>query len=325
MSEWTIVEAIMETLSPLHLGTGGSEGNFHPTQVGLPGRTIRGMLGRYLYLSDRERFNEWSMDVGPVENPVLIFKPAFPVGSQYRSLSQRYCKLCGKSVSGMECPDDGHEGGKQNGLDHHSGITVSTKCPMDRISGTSPHGDHALKPHNIEAVTRGTRYSVTIAMKGIDPKNLEESLNEAGVGVGLGGFRSRGYGLVHFRDFVTYDASEYCSNIYGSINSELVDVVLQSPAIQKRGDYYRVGFDDDTLPGTGFNSKQAWIRRTNVRGWAIKGQSYGLIPMIPATEAGSTLRVTKKTLVENLPDLPLLGLGERQDEGFGHVLFEEVH
>ncbi|MDK2833799.1 MAG: hypothetical protein PWR29_838 [Methanolobus sp.] len=224
------ISGTMKALSSLHIGTGKKSGTFADTLEYVPGRTIRGMLGYYLYTNHRDLFEEMKIsEDNDMSNTNAFFKNALPMSSSeaagYKrtvasSSSLKWCKKCGhliaegtkacsNFVDGKPCLQEGKkvsgfitldslETGK---LEKASvGTHISTKCPITRDGHTSPGSDFEISPYHVKSIVPGTVFEFRCLVEDSFVNKVKSALHEAGIFSGLGGYRSRGYGSVAFSD-----------------------------------------------------------------------------------------------------------------------------
>lgn len=125
------LEGFITAISPLHIGSGRSKGTFIQTLDYIPGRTIRGMLGYYLYKNDRQLFDNIGIDEEKdISRMGIFFKNAYPVEENGTTVASplilRWCKRCdalfARERDERECKNVEnnipclHEGKKYSGL-----------------------------------------------------------------------------------------------------------------------------------------------------------------------------------------------------------------
>ncbi|MBU4373711.1 MAG: hypothetical protein KJ714_04575 [Euryarchaeota archaeon] len=342
-------------LSPIHIGSGRSKGTFIKTLEHIPGRTIRGMLGYYLYKNDRQLFeatgiNE-EMDLSKMG---IFFKNAYPVVNDGMTVASpllfRWCKKCGTlfEKSEKECKNVEndvpclHEGAKYSGLMSFDSIKarrlktekpystqIETKCPITRTGHASMPEGSDLSPYHIESISAGARFRFRVVMKDEFSDRIIESLKNAGTFYGLGGFRSRGYGSVKF-DLTKYDLKEKMqkrADEISAIGNKLL--VVNSQMVLRNGEESVIGFSDTfqkyadlTLSSMGIKGKieihenNARIARSIARGWSLKNQN-SLSPLIPCIASGSCTGVSGDA--QALAALEAYGIGEMTNCGYGDV------
>lgn len=268
------ITATMKALSSLHLGTGKKSGTFARTLEYIPGRTIRGMVGYYLYTNDRELFDAMRInedeDMGKTG---VFFKDALPLYQSQKETFKssvsapsaiKWCKKCGHRIenekegcnnvlNGSPCLQ---EGKKVSGfistdslntgeLEKVSVATnISTKCPITRSGHTSPGSDFKLSPYHVEGIVPGTSFEFRCMVEDEFADRLISTLNEAGIFAGIGGYRSRGYGTVAFSGFRETSLSELIEQKASKISGmENVMLVTNSPMIIRNGNDSVIGFD----------------------------------------------------------------------------------
>jgi hypothetical protein len=194
-----ILEGTFLALSPLHIGTGERKGNFHPTEIYVTAKALRGMLGTFLYHYDKELFEE--SRIGK-EDSTLRFFPSYPSGSLPVPSNLRWCKRCGKLLEkeGELCPDDGNEGKRRSGLfftnslkekkfkEVEIGRTIQAKVPIVRQTGASPDKEYKLKPYNIQVFGKGTEFDFMLKC----PEEMAEKIK--GLPITIAGIAMHGNG-----------------------------------------------------------------------------------------------------------------------------------
>ena len=268
------ITAIMKALSSLHLGTGKKSGTFARTLEHVPGRTIRGMVGYYLYTNDRELFD--AMRIGEDEDmgrTGVFFKDALPLYQSDKGMLKRsvlapsalkWCKKCGHLIDnekeGCSNVENGklclQEGKKFTGFMSHDSLdilklekvsvatNISTKCPITRSGHTSPGSDFKLSPYHVESIVPGTSFEFKCLVEDEFADRLISTLKEAGIFAGIGGYRSRGYGTVAFSEFKEIPVSELIEQKASKISEiENVMLVANSPMIIRSGEKSIIGFD----------------------------------------------------------------------------------
>lgn len=290
------LRGLMTALTPLHLGTGKKRGTFSRTLDYVPGRTLRGMLGYYLYTNDQDLFNKLSIseDVD-MSKTNIFFKDAYPAhGNKFTvasPLALRWCKGC-KSLMGYkveECsnPECLQEGKKVSGFITEDSFRIGkleegklekqieTKCPITRKGHTSPGSDFELSPYHIESISSKTNFGFRVVVEDEFVDDVKTILKESGVFSGLGGFRSRGYGTVAFTNLKETPVSEFIEQ-RASVLAEIKEplLVTNSPLILRNDNVSFIGFGatavndffsesvQKTLTQRGFSGSIA-IRYTN--------------------------------------------------------------
>ncbi|MEA1985254.1 MAG: RAMP superfamily CRISPR-associated protein [Euryarchaeota archaeon] len=352
----------LTAVSPLHIGMGKKSGTFAKTLEYIPGRTIRGMIGYYLYTNKRELFNKLRISEDmDMSNTGVYFKDALPRSGDQDTVaspvSLRWCKKCAHLMEhkATECHnvvDDEkclHEGKKVAGFiilgSVNSGelkiaqvnTQISTKCPITRDGHTSPGSDNESSPYHIEGIVPGTKFRFKCLVEDEYVDDLKETLTEAGVFAGLGGYRSRGYGTVAFTNITETPVSEVIrkrsSEISGIRN---VMMVTNSPMILRNDDMSVIGFGDrfeeyaakTSVSGNSSGTciieqgeeDQVKQRLTEgiARGWSIKDGNK-VSEIIPCIGHGSCVMVRGNP--EVLAILEMYGVGEMTNSGYGDVYF----
>lgn len=322
-----IVSADITAITPIHIGSGSPVGTYHPTLNHIPARVLRGMLGNYLYNQHNELFDQLRISEGEGETNIF-FKPAMPDGMVAIPHALRWCKGCGMIMEPdkNECTNEDclQEGGKRTGLICKSGLeqrtidikkSITTKCPITRSGHTSPSEKYALSPYHVQAIEKGTEFTFRCVMKAnaSGVKNyldeFEGYLEEAGLFYGVGGFRSRGYGSILFENVRVESVDEFIDTRVHELDESAL-LVLNSPAVFKKGDRYCIGFDKGVLRqymGGNFELGNSHFSKTFVRGWTIKGTSR-LDRIEPALDAGSCAEITLDPKVQ--ASIEVHGIGE---------------
>jgi len=264
---------IIKNKTQLHIGTGKKTGTFSATLDHIPGRTIRGMVGYYLYNNNRELFEALRIDEDEdMTQTGVFFKNAHPLYDEKHTLaspvSLRWCKKCETRMEtdAKECSAiiDGkkclHEGKKVTGfitkksldsskLEKHKKETIiETKCPIIRSGHTSPSSDFALSPYHIESIKPGTEFGLRCIVDDKYIDGLKEALRESGVFSGIGGYRSRGYGTVvidNIKEMPVSEIIEIREHEITGMSDKLL--VTNSHMILKQHDESIVGFDSTFL------------------------------------------------------------------------------
>lgn len=245
------------------MGTGKKSGTFSETRGYLPGRTIRGMIGYYLYSNERELFDKLRISEDTdMSNTGVFFKDALPVYMDKKTstekptvaspVSLKWCKKCdalmeygtkecNNNVSGKKCL---HEGKKVAGFITKDSIVtgkleksdvkkhIETKCPITRGGHTSPGSDFELSPYHVESISPKTKFSFRCIVEDEFADDLKKVLDEAGIFSGLGGYRSRGYGTVAFSEISESQVSDVIKKRASEIsNISNLMMVTNSPMI----------------------------------------------------------------------------------------------
>jgi CRISPR/Cas system CSM-associated protein Csm3 (group 7 of RAMP superfamily) len=345
------LKGVLTAISPLHLGSGRARGTFQPTLSYIPGRTLRGMLGYYLYSEDRELYDALEIDD---ETAVKIrFKNAYPLhegdAAVASPLSFQWCKKCGALMRDTECTSsvEGrcclHEGKKHTGLITRASLEnrridtpelhrqISTKCPITRTHHTTMDEDWRLKPYHIESLPEGTTFQLRLMVEEEFVEDIIKALKAAGIFCGLGGFRSRGYGSVRFDRIETIDVNtrieERAEELGDTANPLLV--ANSQMILKSNNNESIIGFDETldryikkTLQAAGVNShvtprhNTAKITQSIARGWSLKNQNT-LSELIPCIGMGSCVRVEGEPRA--LAVLETYGIGEMTSCGYGDV------
>lgn len=327
-----ILSGRITALEPLHIGNGITVGTFVQTLSYIPARSIRGMLGNYLFNQKRDLFEALRIDDD--REPQLYFKPSLPLGSVAAPLAFRWCKKCNRLLAVGECPNDFHEGEKRGGFMLRSSLetkefkpvriskSINTKCPINAQRHASYAEDEELSPYNIESVVAGTAFDFRLVLPEEFLKEVKDALVEAGVFYKIGGFRSRGYGMIKFDFEGTESVSDFVKRRSQEIQRDSW-MVFNSPAVFQRNgsSRYLIGLTSEILkPYLSAIAKRAGIgslgeievrhssyKQTHVRGWKIAGKYY-LDRILPAVDLGSTARL--KIDPEVAAWLEVFGIGE---------------
>jgi len=310
-----ILNGRITALEPLHIGNGITVGTFVQTLPYIPARSIRGMLGNYLFNEKKDLFE--ALRINDDGKPQLYFKPALPLGSVAAPLAFRWCKKCNSLLSVGECPNDFHEGEKRGGFMLRSSLktkkfepariskSINTKCPINPQRHASYAEDEELSPYNIESIVAGTAFDFRLVLPKEFLKEVRDSLVESGVFYKIGGFRSRGYGMIKF----DFDGTESVSDFVKRRSIEIQRdswMVFNSPAVfQRKGSSrYFIGLTHEILyqylsaiaERTNVGSldeiklHHSIYKQTHVRGWKI-AEKYYLDKILPAVDLGSTARL----------------------------------
>lgn len=277
------LSGIIRNKTQLHIGTGKKTGTFSATLDYIPGRTIRGMVGYYLYKNNRELFDALRIDEDEdMTKTGVFFKNAHPLFDKKHTVASpvsiRWCKKCETRMEtdAKECSAiiDGkkclHEGKKVTGFITKESLDssklekpnvktiIETKCPIIRSGHTSPSSDFALSPYHVESIKPGTEFGFRCIVEDKHIDGLKESIKESGVFSGLGGFRSRGYGTVVISDIKEMPVSE----IIEIREHEIADIsdkllVANSQMILKQQDESVIGFDSIFLEYASKSSKMS--------------------------------------------------------------------
>ncbi|MCA1917600.1 RAMP superfamily CRISPR-associated protein [Methanospirillum hungatei] len=357
-----MIKGTITSVSPLHFGNGRARGTFSQTLSYVPGRTFRGMIGWYLYQYNRELFDACGLaeDHDP-EKMHVFFRNGYPLSDKERSvyapLKSRWCKKCGSLIENdeNECTHtvDGRlclqEGKKHTGLVGMKSFyerrlvqpdpvpkRLETKCPITRDGHTSMGSGWQLSPYHIEGIEPGVSFGFVLLADDRVVDDVVHTLNEASYACGLGGFRSRGYGLVDFSVTTCISDDEYII----SRSSELSErdehlLILNSPCILRTGVSSRIGIDQEffetinqRLESKGYKGDLApgsdpnpYITRSVVRGWSLKNGNM-VDEIVPATGPGSCMVVTGSPA--SLAALEIYGIGDMQSSGYGELFVSEV-
>lgn len=311
-----IIKGLIRAIFPLHIGTMGA-GNYHPTLKYIPARTLRGMLGNYLFNTDKELFKK--LKISDDEGSKILFKPALPKGSVASPLLLKWCKNpdCKrlfrekqKECSNDNCLQEGKEEGgfllnesyeEKRFKSPNIRTRIDTKCPITRRRHTSPSERYKLAPYNIGAIEAGEEFDFRCVVEDAYVSNVKNGLKESGIFYGIGGFRSKGYGLVEFEFKKEEEEAEYVKRRSSELEGSALLMVLNNEAIFEDSDGYVIGFKEEILRNDLGNVKinhkeqKQKFSESKARGWMIERgrgrrtkQGYGLDRIIPATGAGSS-------------------------------------
>ena len=362
---------VMVTVSPLHIGTGKKRGTFSETREYVPGRAIRGMVGYYLHSNNPELFKKLRIDEdSDMSKTGVFFKDALPryvneidttiiKPTVASPISLRWCKKCrtlmeykstecSNTINGKTCL---HEGKKMTGfITEDSTITrklekasvnktIVTKCPITRGGHTSPGLDYELSPYHIESIPPKTKFGFRCIVEDEFVNGLKETLNEAGVFGGLGGYRSRGYGTVAFTEMKESPVDDVINKRANELSqiSNLM-MVANSPMIIRDDKIPIIGFDphfcdyaSETFALSGHDGilrlkhdkdvvKQR-ITKGMAAGWSIKYKNR--VPeIISCIGPGSCAEIDADNF-KALAALEVFGVGEMTNSGYGDVYFTE--
>lgn len=355
---------VISATSSLHIGTGKKTGTFSKTLEYVPGRTIRGMVGYYLYKNNKELFNRLKIEEdNDMQNTGVFFKDAYPMYNDKVTVaspvSLRWCKKCHhlmdyeaneckQIINGEPCL---HEGKKENGfitkesmkrglLEKTSLNThIETKCPIMRSGHTSPGSNIDISPYHIESIVSGTNFGFRCIVDNKSVDELKTALCEAGIFSGLGGYRSRGYGLVTFQNLrekpVAELIEERVTELSGS--GEMV-MVTNSPMVLREEERSIVGFgnkfEEYISSATNFSEYSGIFKIKDenglvtqritegiARGWSIK-EGNRVSEIIPCIGHGSCLKINGYD-PKMLAAMEVYGVGEMTNSGYGDVYFSE--
>jgi len=347
-------------ISPLHIGTGKKTGTFSKTLEYIPGRTIRGMVGYYLYNNNRKLFDDLKIsEDSDMQKTRVFFKEAHPMFENSNSISSplslMWCKKCeslmqqdadecSAEIVGKKCL---HEGKKIPGFITKNSITlkklqklkvttqIETKCPIIRNGHTSPGSDYALSPYHIESIQPGTDFAFRCILEESYIADFKAALKKAGVFSGLGGYRSRGYGTVAIKNFKENQVNEIINKREREIaNLSSTVIVANSPIILRLAENSVIGFDtvfseyaSKTSAYAGYDlslqlsDKYQRISEAFAGGWSIK---YGnrVSEIIPCIGHGSCAMISANDS-KALASLEVYGVGEMTNSGYGDVYIME--
>lgn len=357
-----VVKGTIRSVSPLHFGNGRARGTFSQTLSYVPGRTIRGMVGWYLYQYNREMFDTCGLaeDHDP-EKMHLFFRSGYPLSEGERSvfppIKSRWCKKCGSLIENdeNECTRviDGRlclqEGKKHTGLVAKRTFSerkliqpdtvpkrLETKCPITRDGHTSMGSGWQLSPYHVEGIEPGVSFGFVMLADDAVANDMVQTLNDASYACGLGGFRSRGYGLVDISVDSRVSDDEYIASRSADFSKgDEYFLILNAPCILRTGASSTIGLDrsffesiNKRLESKGYKGDIApgsdpspYITRSVVRGWSLKNGNM-VDEIIPATGPGSCIMVTGSQ--SSLAALELYGVGDMQSSGYGEMFVSGV-
>lgn len=356
----------MSTLSSLHIGTGKKTGTFSKTLDYVPGRTLRGMIGYHLYNNNKQLFDELRINEDQdMKNTGVFFKDAHPMCRGKKTfaspMSLAWCKKCehlmeheakecGQFIEGKQCL---HEGKKVTGFITEDALKkgtlenekaslkthIETKCPIMRKCHTSPGSEIAISPYHIESISPETDFWIRCLVEEAHVDDLRTTLCEAGVFRGLGGYKSRGYGFVAFKNFKEKDVSDIMEDrTTAASDMKRTIMVTNSPMVIKDNKNSIIGFGSKfeeyvsrTLDVAGFtgvfnirdqkrNVRQK-LSESIARGWSIEPDNR-VSEIIPCIGLGSCLGVTEAD-PKVLAALEIFGIGNMTNSGYGDVYFME--
>ncbi len=338
---WDIITGKIVNDSPLHLGSGKKMGNFRPTLKYIPGRALRGMIGNFLFHNDKELFKEIKIEAdSPLETKIL-FKPGMPNNGVSIPLNLSICKKCKKIIKEKLCLECLNETVQTSGIALKENLqlqsildkillttTISTHAPIERKTHSTT--EHKLKPYNIESINRGYSFVFRIVCDSDYSLKVVEILNDAGEFYGLGGFRSKGFGIIQFKNVTTIPIKDWMAELptgkWLVANSEII--------FHKNSEKNFIGFVTEiilnyikkSLEILGENStlikelkiEKQFFKSVVARGWTIKGKSR-LDVLEPAIIAGSTAEIEITDKLQQI--LSTVGLGEKTHMGYGDIYF----
>jgi CRISPR/Cas system CSM-associated protein Csm3 (group 7 of RAMP superfamily) len=336
-----IIRGLIRAISPLHIGTVGV-GNYHPTLRYIPARTLRGMLGNYLFNEDKELFEE--LRLSEDDGSEILFKSALPKGSLASPSILNWCKSCGRlfgeeqtECSDEKCLQEGKERGGfilKESYDERKFIApvvktrIDTKCPITRVGHTSPSERYKLAPYNIGVIEAGTEFDFRCVVKDEHVEEVKNALKDSGILYGIGGFRSKGYGFVEFEFEEDEKEEDYVRMRSSELEGSALLMVLNSEAIFEDSSGYVIGFKEEILKedlGVVKIVKQKFSE-SKARGWMIERgrrwktkQGYGLDRILPATGIGSSALVEMEA--QKAAEAELKGIG-RWKSIYGDVYFQ---
>jgi len=357
-----VMKGTITSVSPLHFGNGRARGTFSQTLSYVPGRTIRGMIGWYLYQNYRDLFDACGLaeDHEP-EKMHLFFRNGYPLSDKKRSvyapLKSRWCKKCGMLIENdeNECTQmvDGRlclqEGKKHTGLVGIKSFSerklvqpdpvpkrLETKCPITRDGHTSMGSGWQLSPYHVEGIEPGVPFGFVMLAEDTVADDVVHILNDASYACGLGGFRSRGYGLVDISvDSQVSDDEHIASRSSEFSKGDEYLLILNAPCILRSGANSTIGLDrsffeaiNKRLESRGYKGDIApgsdpspYITRSVVRGWSLKNGNM-VDEIVPATGPGSCIMVTGSP--SSLAALEVFGIGDMQSSGYGEMFVSGV-
>ncbi|MDD1724402.1 MAG: RAMP superfamily CRISPR-associated protein [Methanospirillum sp.] len=352
-----MIQGDITSLSPLHFGNGRTRGTFSQTLPYIPGRTIRGMIGWYLFQNDHALFDACGLAEDHDATKMHLFaRNAYPLAggmrSVYAPLKYYWCKGCqslipaGKTecnmtMKGFPCLQEGRRYTGMIGMETFSEkrlknpdpvpMRLETKCPITRDGHTSMGKDWQLKPYHIQGIEPGVSFGFQMLADETVSEGVLSCLEEASYTCGLGGFRSRGYGLVDFSTEPGVQVKELVDRRSGEIGEQETHLLtLNSPCITRSHDRCIIGFGDEffreansRLASAGFSGDispgadaSPEITKALVRGWSLKNGNK-VDEIVPATSPGSCITVEGSP--QSLAALEVLGVGDLLSCGYGEV------
>ncbi|MCK5267165.1 MAG: hypothetical protein KAR07_03275, partial [Spirochaetes bacterium] len=225
--------------------------------------------------------------------------------------------------------------------------TIITKCPITRGGHTSPGLDYELSPYHIQSIPPKTKFGFRCIVEDEFVNDLKNTLNDAGVFGGLGGYRSRGYGTVAFTDMkespvddvINKRANELSniSNLTMVTNSPMIirddnespiigfdpyfcDYALKTFKFSGYDGVLQLKYDKDVIKPNEKVIKQ-WMTKGIAAGWSIKYKNR--VPeIISCIGHGSCVEIYSDNF-EALAALEVYGVGEMTNSGYGDVYFME--
>lgn len=216
---------------------------------------------------------------------------------------------------------------------------IETKCPITRDHHASPGGRERgfeLSPYHIESLEKGSRFALAMLVREEIQDSIKNAFERACRYAGVGGFRSRGYGLIS----VTWNDSMKLSDLIQKRAGELsandgAYIVANAPMILRQGDTSIIGFDGvflayakSTLKAVGLSEEisyaekdgnpmsKGFVTSTYARGWSFRDHNT-LAELIPCMGAGSCVRV--RASPQALATLEAYGAGEMISSGYGEI------
>ncbi|MHA1407927.1 MAG: RAMP superfamily CRISPR-associated protein, partial [Candidatus Heimdallarchaeaceae archaeon] len=318
----------------------------HPTLHFIPGRTLRGMIGNYLFQQDKNLFTKIAISEEDVNQTKILFKPSLPKNTKIIGKNIRVCKKCKKIVKEQLCPSCKHETTQESGYGNFEVLkkegrlqkvevqtTITTHAPISRKTHTTDP-EMELKPFNVESILPGTEFDFTIILDNEFTEQIKQIFNEAGTYFGLGGFRSKGYGEVEFTnievsssdnlDFAYYEKGLLIANseIIFQYDEKQNFIGFQEKIMKKylQKSYKLLYGQESSQFSLKVFSQQ--IRESLARGWSISNSSH-LDRLEPSIAPGSTciLELQNEKIQKAIQ---IFGLGEKINMGYGDIyLLEE--
>lgn len=351
-----IITGTITSVSPVHIGNGRTRGTFSQTLPYIPGRTIRGMVGWYLYQFKRSLFDACGLSEDHDSSKMKVFfRYAYPFADGkraiYAPLILHWCKGCQSMIppDTREC-EQVHEGSLclQEGRKHTGLISyrsfaekrlifpdsvplrIETKCPITRDGHTSMGKDWELKPYHIQSIEPGVSFGFSFLADESVADGITACLQEASYACGLGGFRSRGYGLVDFSLNTPISVDDMIQNRAQELSGmDSFLLTLNAPCIFRSENESHLGFDrhfftavNERLSMAGYTGDispadgSSAMSRTLVRGWSLKNGNM-VDEIIPALGPGSCTYVSGSPV--SLAALEVLGAGDLLSMGCGEM------
>jgi CRISPR/Cas system CSM-associated protein Csm3 (group 7 of RAMP superfamily) len=170
------LDGVITAVSPLRIGSGQSKGTFIQTLDHIPGRTLRGMLGYYLFKNDKQLFDSTGIDEEKdISKMGIFFKNAYPVENDEVTvaspLNLRWCKRC--------CALFERDERECKSSVNNKPCLIETKCPITRDKHASMPQDSELKPYHIQSIDSGARFGFRMLVRDEFADKIIEALRNA--------------------------------------------------------------------------------------------------------------------------------------------------